>query len=235
MSQNDFLFLYEEVMLLSLRDEKGTPEFGAMYTQAIGGAVLAELLLAGRIEVEREKKKRFARVVSEQSLDDPLLDECLQRIRDSKKRQQLSTWVTRFGQTKRLKHRVAEQLCQRKILRADDGKVLLIFKRKIYPEFDPKPEREIIARLKKAIFGAGSVDSRTVVLVALAHHANLLKNAFEKKKLKERKKRIENLTSDDAAGNAAKDAIRAARAAAAAAAISAGAAVISAVASMRSG
>ena len=61
MTRRSNLFLYEEIMLLALRDEKGTIASGAMYQHAIGGAVLAELLMTGRLTVDesRKNKKRF--------------------------------------------------------------------------------------------------------------------------------------------------------------------------------
>ena len=165
----------------------------------------------------------FALVIDDRPFENELLDECLQRVRDHKKRQQLQTWVSRFANTKRLKHRVAEDLCRQKILRVDEDKILGIFKRTIYPEFDPRSERAIISRLEKAIFSDGQVDPRTIALVAIAQAANLLKNAFEKKRLKERKDRIKKITNGDVEGNsagvAAKEAIQAAQAAQAAAAM----------------
>ena len=63
MSSERKLHLHHEVMLLSLKDQKGTIESGAYYQMAIGASILAELLLSGRIEVEEEKKKKFARVI----------------------------------------------------------------------------------------------------------------------------------------------------------------------------
>jgi len=215
MTPDKRLLLYQEVTLLSLKDKKGTVESGAYYRAAIGAAVLAELILSGRVEIEQEKKKQFARVINGMSLDDPLLDECLQRIQAAKKRQQLHTWVSRFANTKSLLHRVAVGLCRLGVLRGAEDKVLLVFKRRIYPEIDPRPEREITARLKKAIFGASSVDPRTVALVAIAQSANLLKNVFEKRELKERKERIKSIASGDATGKAAKKVVQAAQAAAA--------------------
>lgn len=215
MSPERTLLLHHEVMLLSLKDRKGTIESGAYYHMAIGAAILAELMLLGRLEVQEEGKKKFARVVDSRSLDDPLLDECLQRVAASKKRQQLPTWVSRFAHLRNLKHRVAQDLCRAGVLKADEDKVLWVFRRKIYPEVDPKPEREIIHRMDRAIFGAGTVDGRTTALVAIAHGANLLKNAFEKKRLKERKHRIQDIAEGNAAGKAAKDAVQAAQAAAA--------------------
>ena len=219
MKLDNRLFLYQEVTLLSLKDEKGTVESGAYYRAAIGAAILAELLLNGRVEIEQERKKKFARVVNNKSLNDPLLDECLQRVQASKKRQQLRTWVSRFANTKNLMHRVAMDLCRLGVLRVAEDKVLLVFKRRIYPEINPKPEHEIIARLKRAIFGEGSVDPRTVALVSIAQSANLLKNAFEKRELRERKDRVKSITSGDATGKAAKEVVQAAQAAAAMVAI----------------
>ena len=201
-------------MLLALNDDKGTLAMGACWQQAVGGAILSELLLTGRLAVEKEKKKSFARVVDPTPLGDPVLDECLQMVRDRKKRHQLGPWVSRFANVKHLWKRVTAQLCRRGILREDEGRVLLLFKRKVYPEVDPAPERAIVARLRKAIFTSShDLDPRTVVLVALAHHAGLLHGCFDKKRLKERKKRIETITSGDVAAAATKEAIEAVQAA----------------------
>jgi hypothetical protein len=215
MTTDRSLSLHHEVTLLSLKDEAGTPEFGAHHRMAIGAAILAELLLQGRVKIEQDRKKQFARVVSRKTLNDELLDEALARMAESKRRQQLSTWVSRFANTRDLTKRSARQLCRMGVLREDEDRVLLIFKRRIFPEIDPRPERAIIARLKKAIDGAGSVDPRTVTLIAIAQAANVLKNAVDKKRLKERKARLKKITSGDATGEAAGAAIQAAQAAAA--------------------
>jgi hypothetical protein len=205
------LFLHEEILLLALRDEKGTAVQN--YSYPMGGAILAELLLTKRIEVADERRK-LVELTSSKKFGEPVLDECLDKLKAAKRRASLRTWVTRFAQTKNLKHRVAEGLCKRGILRADEDKVLWIFTRKIYPERDPKPERKIIERLRKAIFtNTREVDPRTVVLLSLARSADLLKIPFDKKKLKERKQRIEKITSGDLVGKAAREAIQAMQAA----------------------
>lgn len=207
------LHLYEEVLLLALKDEKGTIAGGSAYRIALGAAILAELMLSGRIAIEQEKKKQFARVVDDRPVGDEILDEALQRVRDHKKRQQLRTWAPRFGNAKDMLHRAAQGLCRKRVLRADQDKVLWVFKRRIYPELDPKPERAIVRRLEKAINGAAPVDPGTMTLVAIANATNLLGNVIDKKRLKERKERIQRITSGDAAGAAAKAAVDAARAA----------------------
>jgi hypothetical protein len=214
MKRENSLHLHEEIMLLVLRDREGTVVSGTMYSYAIGGAILAELLMEKRIDVEALKKKSYARVLSPAPIGDPLIDEGLAKLAGAKKRAQLQTWVAKFAQTKNLKHRVAEQLARRGTLRIDEDKVLGIFTRKIYPEVDPRPERELIERLRKAIFGdTGEVDPRTVVLLSLAKSADLLKLVFDKKQLKDRKARIEQVVNGEMTGKATQEAIQAMQAA----------------------
>ena len=213
MGAQNTLYLHEEVMLLALRDEEGTIAPGTMYQYAIGGAILAELLLAGRISVEQSKKK-LVNIATPKVFGEALIDECFERISSAKRRAALQSWVSRFAGVKNLKHRVAEQLCRRGILRVEEDKVLLLFTRKIYPEINPEPERQLIGRLRRAIFTeAGDVEPRTVVLVSLADSAGLLKVVFDKKKLRGRKKRIEQIINGEVTGKAAKEAIQAMHAA----------------------
>ena len=209
------LFLHEEILLLALRDEEGTiASGGTMYQYAIGAALLSELLLSKRIEVEQSGKRKLVNLVSSTPLGEPLIDECLGKVGNAKRRAVLQTWVSRFAGIKNLKHRVAQQLCRRGILRTDEDKVLLLFTRKIYPEVNPGPERELIRRLEYAIFtDSRDIDPRTVVLLSLANSTGLLKIVFDKKKLKGRKARIKQIVDGEITGKAATEAIQAMQAA----------------------
>jgi len=214
MAIGDSLFLHEEIMLLALRDEEGTVASGTMYQYAISGAILAELLLHNRIIIEQVKRKKLVHVVRTTPLGDPLIDECLEKITNAKRRSSLQAWVSRIAQIKKLKHRVADLLCQRGILRADEDKILLIFTRKIFPEINPEPETKLIERLREAIFSdSKNIDPRTVVLISLAHNAGLLKVVFDKKSLKKHKERIEMIIKGELVGKAAQEAIQAMQAA----------------------
>lgn len=214
MSKLNQLFLYEEIMLLALKDEEGTIASGTNYQYALAGSVLAELLLEEKISVEEQKKKKYAVLKDSTPLGDPVIDECLNKVLQAKKKQQLQTWVSRFSGLKNLKHRTARKLVERGILRADKDKVLLLFTRKIYPEVDPEPERRMIERMRKALFTEQQdIDPRTVVLVSLADSTGLLKVVFDKKELKSRKKRIEQIVNGELTGEATKEAIQAMQAA----------------------
>lgn len=207
------LFLHEELMLLALHDEKGTIS-SANYPYAISGAVMAELLLSGHLRIDEEGKKKFVGVRSDKSVGDPVIDECLSMVAQAGRRATVQKWVERFATLKNLKHRVAEGLCKRGILKADEDKILWIFTRKIYPEVNAIPEQDLIDRLKKAIFTeANDLDPRTIVLVSLARGTDMLKLVFDRKDLKARKDRIEGLVSGELTGKAAREVIEAIQAA----------------------
>ncbi|MCP4255976.1 MAG: GPP34 family phosphoprotein [Planctomycetes bacterium] len=214
MTTQTSLFLHEEVMLLALRDEEGTIASGTMYQYAIGAAILAELLLKKRISLDESRKKKLVNLTSSTPLGESLIDQCLEKICNAKRRASLQTWVSRFAGVKNLKHRAAQQLCDRGILRATEESILLLFTRKIYPELNPVPEKKLIERLREAIFtDSRDIDPRTVVLVSLADSTGLLNVVFDKKELKGRKARIKEISNGEITGKAAKEAIEAMQAA----------------------
>ena len=214
------LRLYEDVMLLALRNDKGTIAGGVMYQQAVGGALLAELIVEGRIRTVTEGRSTYPVVDRSTPVGDPILDECLQKVVASTRRRTLLHWVQKFAGIKQLKHRVAAGLVDQGILRAEAGRVLLIFSRRLYPELDPAAERAIVARLSDAIFSdTATVDTRTTVLVALAQHSGLLKANLDRKRLKARRERIDAIAKGDAVGKATRQAIEAVHAAVMVAAI----------------
>jgi hypothetical protein len=217
MAREAELTLPEEILLLTLREREGTVmDFGTHWRFAVAGAVIAELLLGGRLQAVRERKKVFLEPAGDAtSPDDPLLAECLERVRGAKRRATVQIWVRRFARLGRLNHRVAAPLCRRGILRESEQRVLRLFRQRVYPELDPRPEKALRERMRRAIFGTSTrIAPRTAIVVNLARSANLLDRIFEAKKLRARKKRLQRLAAGDLVGGAAQKAVQEATAAA---------------------
>jgi golgi phosphoprotein 3 len=207
------LRLYEEILLLELDDEKGTSGSNSMYAQAMGGAVVAELMLEGRIRLGEDKKRRVE-VVDPTPVGDLLLDAMLAEMAAAKKPKQGSEWVAKVAGKRKLKAEVAGRLVAAGVLRQEEVKILGIFPATHYPARDVGPEREVRARLYRAICtDTHDLDARTVVLVALADAGGLLKRVIEKPRLKERKERIKAITSGQAVRAVTQEAIDAVHAA----------------------
>jgi hypothetical protein len=214
MNTSHFLTLYEEILLLALKDKAGTVFATVNYHFAIGGALIAELLLRENIRIETKRRSKYVELIDGRKSGDPILDECINKIKSAKHRSKIETWINRFSGIKNLKHRIAEKLCQRGILHNDQDTLLLIFKRTIYPEINPEPEKMIIQNLQAAIFeDTDDIAVRTIVLLSLAKHTNLLQVIFDKKDLKTRKERIDKLINGEISGQATKEAVEAMQAA----------------------
>ena len=236
MNDRPELWLQEEVLLLALKDEKGTPH-SSMYSIAMGGAMLAELLLNERLVLEEKPRKKplkpgkkpsyLVAVDNPKQLADPVLDECLHRVVTSKKERSPQDWVTRFGQLKDLKRRVAVGLCRKGILREREDRILVLFRRTAYPTLDGAPEQRVVDRLEEAVTGDSmDLDARTAVLVALANGTGILKHVLGKDLVKQRKDRIQEIGEGDIVGEATKAAVQAAQAAIIAATTATSAAVV---------
>ncbi len=199
------LHLYEEILLLTLRDREGTIASGTWYLQAVAGALLAELLLEGHLAIEgKTVAARGGRT------GDPLLDESLDLIVTSRRRRTPAAWISKLSGSRDLKRRATAGLCKRGILAADRKQVLLFFERRIFPEIDHEPERAVVERLRRAVEGESTVDPRTTVLLALANHSGILRAAFGKRDLKRRKRRIEQVIEGNAMGKATQEVVQAA-------------------------
>jgi golgi phosphoprotein 3 len=207
--------LHEQILLLALHDEKGTVHT-SHFAYALAGGIVAELLLGGRLSIEESKRSRLLTAADAWPTGDPLLDECVHRIADAKRKASTATWVGRLAALRDLQHRVAERLCERGILRREEGRVLWLFSRTLYPTADPTPERALVAAMRSAIAEEREVPARLAIVLALAHSSGILRHVLDGELLKTRRERLETLVRLDEASGATRSAIEAARAAMAA-------------------
>lgn len=201
------LKLYEEFMLLALKEESGTVATSESVEYPLAAAIMTELLLSKRIElISGDDDEKKVRPVDSTTLHDEILDEALSKIAESKREKSLGDWIGELATLSRLTQRTAQKLCRRGILRAGEDKILMLFKRKVYPELDPVPEREIVSRLRNVIFSdVSDIDPRDAVMVALANQTHLLHQKFDKQKLKAREDRIKQIGEGSLTAHATKE------------------------------
>lgn len=206
------LHFHEEIMLLALREDDGKVEGKAQFEfkHLIAAALLSELVLTDRISVS-DQKKAVVDLKSTQPLGNELLDAALQKIADSKAKA-ASHWISAFQSIPNFLGKATESLCNRGILAAEDGKVFFFFDKTYYPELNPRPEQQLIERLRKAIFSdAKDIDERTLVLLALLRKSEILKIPFEAQALKERRHHMKALCEGDVVGAEARKAVETAQ------------------------
>lgn len=196
------LYLYEDLLLLALHDQKGTVRLGVSDGHAMAGAMLAELVMMERLTTLGEDHE--VEVVDATPIGDDLLDEVLELVADSAKPRTLKHWLSQISMWKGLRERVADQLCERGLIERKDQTVFFLFHKTTFPEADGTHERSIMDHLEQVIFEDGDdIDARTVAMLSLAHHTNILPFVFDAKDLKRRKDRIQRVIEGDASGELA--------------------------------
>ncbi|MHB8055752.1 MAG: GOLPH3/VPS74 family protein [Candidatus Aminicenantales bacterium] len=201
------LNLAEELLLLALKDEKGTvlPAASSALPFGLAGAVLMELSLRKNIEIQGK------RLVATGALGpkDPFLNEYWQTIRDKEKPKTIRYWIEKFGGNAKLRKRYLEQLIQKNVLTRVPKKILLVFPGNRYPTTDPRPEAEERSRLRRTVLENMPADDRTAMLISLVRACDLIKEVFPGPERKEAKKKIKEMVKNEAFGDAVTEEITA--------------------------
>lgn len=220
MRDSTTLGLHESILLLTLRDETGKTVGSTWWRHALSGAIITELVSAGRIEIETGKKS-FINVIDARQTGDVALDACLKKISSAKRRSQAPAWISRLANMRDLKHDVARSLCDKGVLMEDASRVLIFFKQKVYPEINHAPERDLIRRINDAALSASSKPEPWIsALIAVAQAGELLKTMMDRQNWKLAKDRLDSIMENDRVGSLTHDAVKAAQAAAVMAATS---------------
>jgi len=202
------LHLYEELLLLALRDDKGDVPGSAWCKQAIAGALLAELMLEERLSLSADGKT--VQVCKTDPMGDALLDESLALVRDQEKPWSLEKWMAKYASFSKLAERAAQGLCEKGVLSEKRSRVLWIFESCKFPELNHEPERLLLERLERTIFSdSKDVDARMRITLSLADKTGLLALHFDKNELKARREHLDALLEDEDLGLFAKRAIEA--------------------------
>ncbi|MCC5580391.1 GPP34 family phosphoprotein [Microtetraspora sp. AC03309] len=188
----------EEVLLLAYREDTGKPQIGSVELDAaVAGAVLAELAVNGRIDLDGTK------VVAKDAtpLGDDELDAALARIAGDTRERKPEWWVGKLD-SRKLRGRLLARLAEHGVLSEERTRILGIFPSTRYPEHDPAPELEIRQRVER-VLGGEDPDERTAVLIAVLHASKLDRKAFPDAP----GKRIKEIAEGEWAGAAVKKTI----------------------------
>ncbi|WDZ86092.1 GOLPH3/VPS74 family protein [Micromonospora cathayae] len=199
------LNLTHELVLLAYDDQGvnrlGTPNLD----QGLGGALLLELALAGRVEVT---DGRLA-VADPTPTGQPLLDEALVRIRTESRPRRPQDWITRLGRG--LREQVLDELVAAGVLRREAGRVLGVFPRTRFPSrtgAEPVVETEARQRMRTAVTTDGPVDPRTAALIGLTRALDLHRKVFRDLPKEQVARRIAEIGAGDWASAATRRAVQ---------------------------
>ena len=196
------MLIAEDVLLLATDDATGKATISALQLDpALAGAVLIELVVAGRVNLLGEGRQAKVVVTDGTPLGDPVLDVALQSLIDKgpcKPVQAIRLLA------KGLRARLNDLLVQRGILRRESGKVLGLFPTTRWPARDSGPEQDVRALVVGVLLNGQEPDGRTAAVISVLTAADMLKTVVQRPDIKAAKAR----GKDIGAGNWAGDSIR---------------------------
>lgn len=209
------LTLMEEVLLLSLNEDKGNFSFTAsmVVDHCLAGAILMELELLKRIRVD----KKTLEVLDARSTKKSRFDLILNQIDSSKRHRSPDYWVGKLrGTLKGLRKELLEEMVDKALVREEERQTVLFFTTTRYPVRDVRAKKDILDRIHRALLRGEDPDLRTAKLIGLMYASGILPYLVDKEDRKEAKKRAKDITQGDILTQAVKKAIQAQNAAASA-------------------
>ncbi|MET1072527.1 MAG: GPP34 family phosphoprotein [Umezawaea sp.] len=152
------MLIVEDLALLLMDDESGTPAAAGTLHYTTGGAVLVELALAGLVEV-RDKKVVPAGTAPE----DPLLRQAREKV--AEKPRSVDATLLKIGSG--LWQQVVDRLVDNGFVRREEKRVLGLFRMTKLPAEDVRHEEELRQRIRAVLVDGEDPDPRTAALIAL--------------------------------------------------------------------
>ncbi|MFZ6028889.1 MAG: GOLPH3/VPS74 family protein [Chloroflexota bacterium] len=195
------LTLYEKLFLLSLDDQKGvvTPPASDSLTYGLAGALLAELVLQGRL---RLKNGRLA-VSDVTPTGNKKLDAILISVASSEKRRKPQHWMRALSK-KKLTRRIVRGLVKKGVLKIEAKRCHQVMACGIPPRPDASAKYWVKESLRAAVLAHESTptDVDTIILLSLLKACGLLGLVFTKDERKAARVEVERLTAGEPFGNA---------------------------------
>lgn len=192
------LLICEQVVLLLYDDRKGRAGIDASPAAMVSGAVVLDLLLAGKLTESDGKLTAQGSTPAH-----PAPAKVFDAIAKSSKPRTVSHWVSKYATTGRTERTVAAGLAEKGILRAERRRVLGLIPTTRYPQADGRPEQALRERLEAVLLHNAEPTDREALLIGVLKAGKVLNDLVPKDRRKQAAARAEVIAERGAAVNAA--------------------------------
>jgi hypothetical protein len=160
--------LPDELLLLGIDDTAGRPlVLGRALDLGVAGAVLVELVLAGRLAVQPDQ----VTLLDPDPVGDAVAEAALDRIRRADEPLDPKHWVRELA--KGVREQVLDRLVAEGVVEREESWLLGVFHRTRYPLLNPAPETAAQLRLDATVRHGQLPGRHTVALAALLDAVDL--------------------------------------------------------------
>lgn len=195
----------QNLLLVSLDPQSGKVRLPSMQSDAaLGGAVLIDLVLLGRLELVGTGRRAKVAVADPRPVDDPDLEAAFSRVRQ-RGHQAPRSLVARLGKKQR---KAGLATLERRGLVRDQRRTFLGIPLERLELVDVPARDDLVSRVRQVLLQGQPADDVTGPLVGLLSAADLLRLVVDRSDLKRAKKRAAEVSDGDWASEGVRQAIR---------------------------
>lgn len=194
------MLISEELLLLLVNDEGKDESWGTYRGYGLAGAVLADLVVAGRLELDAAKDPRMT-IVDVSSMGHPVLDVGLAALegRDGKR---LSSMIS--GGRLKPEGAIAQSLADAGVVRIEEKRMLGMVPAR-YPVLDPAPEQATRRRIASVLRGSTPPTEADLAILGILEGLSVTKKVIgpdTELDTRQLKARVKELAADNPSGTA---------------------------------
>jgi golgi phosphoprotein 3 len=174
------LTLYEEILLLSIHQDKGTFIGWSIdrINSGLTGAVLFELAMLEKIHANHSHRLE---IVDADPTEDELLNETLSILKESEKERKFGYWIGSLNQKPdKLRKLVVERLIIKGVVVQEDDHLVWVIPSPLHPQGNASTKYWASQRLRGIVLAQEAFDKRDIALLSLLRACNLLDLIFLK-------------------------------------------------------
>jgi len=187
------LTLFEELFLLSIDDENGSPLPSVTENLGYGlsGLIIAELVVRGKTSVGESHRLEL---VDTAQIGDEILDEALKQIQSTDQARKVTYWIKHFSdEPKKIRKHLVERLEANGVVNQEENRLLWVIPYADSQEINASAKFVIKSRIRQSVLAGEDVDLHDLVLLSLVKACNMLNLVFTKDERKMARRRIYEL------------------------------------------
>ncbi len=172
------LTLFEELLLLSIHEDKGIfiRSVEDAFKPGLVGAILAELALTGRISTGNNHRLKLEQ---DSPTNDPILDAAIATLKESEKDRKFGYWLGNLvSKPEKLRRQITTSLIDKGIITQEDDRLLWVIPSPLSPESKGSGKHWLVRHLRGIILAQEDYQPRDLALLSLLCACGLLDLVF---------------------------------------------------------
>jgi hypothetical protein len=172
------LTLYEELLLLSIHEDKGIFISSTIDSLKPGlvGAILAELALTGKICLSNNRRLHLAESTP---TDDPLLDGVITVVKNTDKEHKFGYWLNTLNpKPEKLRRQITKGMIEKGIITQEDDRLIWVIPSPFHPEIKASTKYSVIKELRGIVIAHEESHPPAIAFLSLVSACGLLDLVF---------------------------------------------------------